>query len=359
MTRRRTALPGMNSTRWGLLSVLTLALAAFPAVDHDEYTITVFITTMVLLILNTSWNFILGIAGVWNFGQLAVYAVGGYGAGILILHAGVPTAAAIILGGLIAAALSVVMAIPTLRLFGIYTALLTFAMAEVIQYSITNDSSGLTGGSFGFPIVHGLFTSLSPAASLRAYYWLMLAVVLVSTLAVALVKQSSLGIALRAIRDAPALAAARGVSPLRYRVLAFALSGFLAGVAGGLYLSFEQSISPSAMGLTPMSLDVTMLVIGGLGTVFGPALGTVVVTIVQTLLVSDPGVELTVVGAFLLAVVVFLPGGLVGFLSRLRERLGNWVEESEGEGEGTAADPELEHGPPLVTEGEGRTDVAP
>src|SRR2546430_14765462 len=98
---------------------------------------------------------------------------------------------------------------------------------------------------------------------MRLYYWTVLGVVVVSTAGLAAVGHSHLGIAVRAVRDAPAYTAARGVSPLRYRVIAFAISGFLAGIAGALYISFNQSISPSAMGLTPMSIDVTMLVIGG------------------------------------------------------------------------------------------------
>ena len=70
------------------------------------------------------------------------------------------------------------------------------------------------------------------------------------------------------------------------RVIAFGLSGFLAGVAGGFYLAFEQSFTTSQMGLTPMSIDVTMLVIGGLGTVMGPLIGTAIVTVIQTILID-------------------------------------------------------------------------
>ncbi len=273
---------------------------------------------MVLLVaaFPTSWNFVLGVAGVWNFGQLAIYALGGYGAGIIMLHTPLPPWLAVLGGGVVGAFASVLLAFPTLRLYGIYTSLLTFSFAEIIQYVIVNDGSGLTGGSFGFPIVKGLYSSLSPDASMRAYYWTILGVVVASTVALAAVSRSHLGIALRAVRDAPAYAAARGVSPLRYRVIAFAISGFLAGIAGALYLSFNQSISPSVMGLTPMSIDVTMLVIGGLGTVFGPLIGTTMLAIVQTSLVSHPGIELTVLGTFLLIVVVFVPGGLVGLIRR-------------------------------------------
>jgi branched-chain amino acid transport system permease protein len=90
------------------------------------------------------------------------------------------------------------------------------------------------------------------------------------------------------------------------------------------------------MGLTPMSIDVTMLVIGGLGTVFGPLIGTALLTIVQTALVDHPGIELTILGTFLLIVVVFVPGGLVGLITRTRNRVTAWAAEGEPAGEETA-----------------------
>jgi len=224
---------------------------------------------------------------------------------------------------------AILLSMPTLRLYGIYTSLLTFAFAEVIQYVILNDGSGLTGGSFGLPIVPGLYSSLSLAASAKAYYWTVLAVVVISTLLLAGIGHSRLGIALRGIRDAPGYAAARGVNPLRYRIAAFAISGFLAGTAGGLYVSYNQSISPSVMGLTPMSVYVTMLVIGGLGTATGPILGTIIVQIVATLLVTHPGAEFTILGLFLLVVVIFVPDGLAGLIGRYFRRIAAWAAEGE------------------------------
>lgn len=189
---------------------------------------------------------------------------------------------------------------------------------------IVNDPGGLTGGSFGFPTIGGIFEGMSPTSELRAYYWTMLAVAAVSTLGVAMIRNSRLGIALRTIRDAPAYAAARGVNPLRYRMIAFAISGF---IAGGLYLSYNHSITSSVMGLTPMSIDVTMLVIGGLGTIAGPLIGTSLLTTIQTLLVEYPGVQLTVLGSILLVIVVFAPGGLVGLIGRVRGKLVRWMDE--------------------------------
>lgn len=339
----RSLFPSMTPPRWAGVAVLVLLTAAFPLVESDQYVLTVIVTALVLLVLNTSWNFVLGVAGVWNFGQLAIFALGGYGAGILMLHTPLPPWLAVLGGGVIAAFISVLLAFPTLRLYGIYTSLLTFAFAEIVQDLIINDGSGLTGGSYGFPTVPGLYSSLSPDASMRAYYWTTLGVVVLSTAGLAAIGHSHLGIAVRAVRDAPAYTAARGVSALRYRIIAFAISGFLAGIAGALYISFNQSISPSAMGLTPMSIDVTMLVIGGLGTVFGPLIGTALLTIVQTALVDYPGIELTILGTFLLIVVVFVPRGLAGLIARAYHRVAAWAaEDEEAAGPETAAADEAE-----------------
>jgi branched-chain amino acid transport system permease protein len=323
------AFPGMTTGRWSLTGLAVLIAVAVPLVISNQYTLSVMVTTLILLVLNISWNFVLGVAGVWNFGQLALYALGGYGAGIIMLHTSVSPWLALLAGGVVAAAAAVLLSFPTLRLYGIYTSLLTFAFAEVIQYVILNDGSGLTGGSFGLPIVPGLYSSLSLNASTRAYYWTTLAVVVIATLVLAAVRHSRLGIALRGIRDAPAYAAARGVNPLRYRIFAFAISGFLAGIAGALYVSYNQSISPSVMGLTPMSVYVTMLVIGGLGTSTGPIIGTILVQVVATLLVTHPGAEFTILGLFLLVVVVFVPDGLTGLIARYWRRIAAWAAEDD------------------------------
>jgi branched-chain amino acid transport system permease protein len=319
----------MTPGRWGLTGIAVLLAAAIPLVLSNNYVLDVMITTLILLVLNISWNFVLGVAGVWNFGQLAIYALGGYGTGIIMLHSTVSPWLALLAGGVVGTVAAVLLAFPTLRLYGIYTSLLTFAFAEVVQYVILNDGTGLTGGSFGLPIVSGLYSSLSLNASVRAYYWTTLAVVVITTLILAALSRSRLGIALRGIRDAPAYAAARGVNPLRYRILAFGISGFVAGIAGALYVSYNQSISPSVMGLTPMSVYVTMLVIGGLGTATGPIIGTILVQIVATVLVTHPGAEFTILGIFLLVIVIFVPDGLSGLIGRYWRRIATWAAEGE------------------------------
>jgi branched-chain amino acid transport system permease protein len=321
------AFASLTPARWGAIAAATALAALFPLVYHDPYYMTIIVTAEIVLILNISWNFVLGTAGVWNFAQLAIYALGAYGSGWLMLHqTWIPVPIAILLGGAFAAVVSVLLAFPTLRLFGIYTSLLTFSFAQVVQYVALNNPRGLTGGSFGYPAVPGLFPHLGQTAYLRAYDWVCIGVILASCLAVTWLRQSHLGIALRSVRDAPAYTAARGVNPRAARIAAFGLSGFLAGVAGGLYLSFEQSFTTSQMGLTPMSIDVTILVIGGLGTVTGPLIGTAILTVIQTELINYPGWEFTILGIALLVIVIFIPGGVVGLISRTDHRVRMWVQ---------------------------------
>jgi len=310
-------------------TALVVLAALFPFIYPSVYGTGVLVTMLIFVVLNLSWNFVLGIAGVWNFGQLAIFAVGGYSGGLLIIHASLSPWLALVAGGIGGTVLAVVLAIPTLRLFGIYTSLLTFAAAQVVQLVIQSDSSGLTGGALGMPSVNGLFTNASPLWSARDWYWLTLAIAVAACAIIALLTRSRIGLALRTLRDSSAYAAARGIDPRSHRVIAFAISGFIAGVAGALYTIYNGSISPTVMGLTPMSIYVTMIVIGGLGSITGPIIGTLVVTLVQQALIDHPGAQLTVLGVVLIAIVVFMPRGIADEAGKLRDRVVRWMNATE------------------------------
>lgn len=320
-------------SRSAALTAFTLIglLALVPMAYTSQYGLGILTTMMILIILNTSWNFLIGIAGIWNFGQLAVYAIGGYSAGLIMLHSGIPAPLAIIGGGLAGAIISAMLAFPTLRLRGMYTALLTFSFAQIVNMVIVNDNSGLTGGPFGLPAVKGMFTQLSSADSLRAYYWVTLGVAVIALFVVAFVRRSNFGLALTALRDSAGFAAARGVNPLSTQVIAFAISGFIAGIAGALAVSFDRSIGPEVMSLSLLSLYVTAIVVGGLGTIIGPVIGTGILTILDTALVDRPALKFGILGVILLVIVIFMPRGVYGAGLELRDRLGRWIEEDPGD----------------------------
>jgi ABC-type branched-subunit amino acid transport system permease subunit len=348
VTRRPTAARATFApVKLAIAGALALLAVLVPFIYPSPYGTGVMVTIAILVVLNASWNFLLGVAGVWNFGQLALYAAGGYGCGVLMVHASFPPLLGL-LGGIVAGALlAVLLAFPTLRLYGIYTSLLTFAAAQVVQLVIQNDDTGTTGGAFGLPSVHGLFGSLSPLWNVRAYYWLYLVIAIVVVAGLAWLVRTPYGLAIRTTRDSLAYGSARGIDPLRYRVSAFALSGAIAGLAGGMYTVYNGSIAPNVMGLTPMSIYVTMIVVGGLGTVSGPIIGTILVTIVQQALIDHPGTQLTVLGAILLVIVIFFPRGIADEAAKVQRRVVAWMDEEED-----VDDIELDRpGPPqLVTQ---------
>lgn len=307
-----------------------LVAIAFPVLFSDPYWVGVATLALIWMTLNQSWNLVLGYSGVWNFGQLGIYAIGGYTAALLSLHTGLPWILGLLIGGIIAMAVSLVLAVPALRLRGIYVSLLTFGFAEVVRLLILADKSGTTGGTFGLSGFDGYgLQSMPPDQRARVIYWIALAGVLVTLLVIFLIIRSPLGTGLTALRDNPALAAARGISPLKYQMVSFAISGFFAGLAGGLYAYTYGVVSPTLMGLGPMTLLVTMLVIGGLGTLSGPLIGTVVLTFLQAQLQQWPEFRLILLGALLLLIVVTMPRGLVPLLTGARERLSRWMAEED------------------------------
>lgn len=321
---------GWPRPRWIALTAALLLAIVLPFAVPDRSWLSVAILGAIWLTLNQSWNLVLGFSGVWHFGQLAIYAIGAYVAALLSLHSGLPVVLSILLGGVAAMAISVLLSLPALRLRGIYVALMTFGFGEVVRLLIVADGTGLTGGTYGLSGFKGFgFDSLDALTRDRTHYWIAIGVAILTGLAIFAIMRSPLGSGLVALRDNPTLAAARGISPRVLQMVVFGISGFFAGVAGAVYAFAFSVVSPTLMGLMPMTLLVTMLVVGGLGTVMGPVVGTVIMAFVQARLQSWPDVRLIVLGLILLIMIVAVPRGIVPLVGKYRRRLDTWIEEDD------------------------------
>ena len=320
---------GWHRMPLSIVIVAALIAALVPFVTSNAYYINLFILIFIYAVLNQAWNLTLGMTGAWNFGQLALFAAGGYAAGISEAHLGVSPWLGILIGALVASLINVVLAIPSMRLRGIYVALLTFSFAEVIRLLIINDTTGLTGGVFGLTDIVGPFQGMSPLASQRAFYLLTLATCIITALIIQRVMHSPYGVAFQAIRDSSRYASGLGVSMRVYYVAATTLSAFLSGVAGALYAYQYSTISPSVMGLTPMSLLVLMIIVGGLGTLSGPIIGTAVVMILTELLRGAGEWRLFVLGIALLAIIMLRPAGVVRVVSPLVHGFRDWMNADQ------------------------------
>ncbi len=310
--------------------VVVAVLAFIPLVWRNDYYISLFVLILLFAIMTQSWNITIGMCGIWNFGQLAIIALGGYATGLLVVKLDVSPWLALLAGVVAGGVSAVIMVLPSIRLRGIYASMLTFAFAEVVRLLIIADSTGFTGGPFGLPGVTGLFDWLSPSWSLRAYFWLTLVLTAAVMLFVHRMMNSPFGMGLVSLRESIRFSIGMGINRRVAFIMATAISGLIAGLAGGLYATFYHGITPSFMGLGPMGLLVIMVVVGGLGTVRGPIIGAFVVTMLSELLRDTVMWRLVVQGALLLIVLAFWPAGLDGLFERGLNRVRAWMNAGQG-----------------------------
>lgn len=298
----------------GAFAAAVAGLAALPALVHlSPYTHNLVTLTFLMVAGALAWNWMGGFVGQVSFGHAAMFGVGGFVAARLLLPGAIPAPVAWLLGGA-AAGVFALGAHPTLRLRGPYFSIATIGLGEATRLLFTYWED-FTGGS------SGLSLPIDPDLKFRLYWWGLALVALVAA-ASFLIRRSALGLQLLAIKADVDAAADVGVSATFHQDLIFALSGAVVGVTGGLWASYFSFIEPNDMFGFDRSIGfVLMSVIGGVGTVLGPALGAVVFVLLrQYLLASYPQLYLGLYGALLIFIILFEPLGLTGLLLRLWRR---------------------------------------
>jgi len=264
---------------------------------------------MVWITMATSFNIIYGYTGYLPFGYVAFYGTGSYVAAVLWSRLGIPISLAILVGGVGGVLLSLLFA-PTLRLKGIYFAIVNFSCAMALRIVIANLPEGVAGGSLGI----SLATIYSPIIS---YYFMFLVMVL-SVLSIWKLSRSRLGIALRCIRDDSEAAEVMGIDLARCRLKAWVLSAIFPSLAGGIDAWYTAIIDPpSAFNLLITAKTIVYAMFGGLGTVSGPILGAIsLYTLDDFIWGKFPLLNLLVLGSMIVILVLFLPRGIIGTIGR-------------------------------------------
>ena len=293
-------------------------LAALPLVlELSPYSHNLVTLTFLMVAGALAWNWMGGFVGQVSFGHAAMFGVGGFVAARLLLATSLPAPLAWLLGG-VAAGVFALGAHPTLRLRGPYFSIATIGLGEATRLVFTYWED-FTGGS------SGLSLPIDTDLKYRLYWWGLGLTALVAA-ASFLMRRSTLGLQLLAIKADVEAAADVGVSATFYQDLVLALSGAVVGVTGGLWASYFSFIEPNDMFGFDRSIGlVLMSVIGGVGTIFGPVLGAVVFVLLrQYLLASYPQLYLGLYGLLLIFIILFEPLGLTGLFQRLR-RLVQWL----------------------------------
>jgi branched-chain amino acid transport system permease protein len=278
---------------------------------------------MMYAVLAIGLDLLLGWSGQFAFAHIAFFGIGIYGTALLDQRLGIPFVIGMPLAAALAGLIGWIIAIPSTRLRTVYLALATYAFAECAQWAYRTFDK-ITGGPDGLrirpPSVLGHMTGTDPAA--LPVVAIILCLILLATL---YLMRSRLGRHFTAIRDSEHVAAASGISVKRTKIAAFVLSAVYAGVAGGMYTLYESFVNPDVLGVAQLVLVLTMVVVGGPGSILGVLLGVVLIGLLPEVLRAAPRGLLVwqefFYGAILVLAVMFMPRGLWGVIEeRLRVR---------------------------------------
>lgn len=262
---------------------------------YNTLVYTVFVNGMLALSI-----YITLACGQLSLGNAAFMGIGAYTAALLTMKMNAPFGLAMIGGGMMPAAVALVIGIPTLRLSGVYLAMATLGFGEVVRVVFLNLT--ITGGSLGL-------NGVPP----KTEFWHLLLVMAVFVYFFIKLKDSRFGRALEAINEDEVAASVMGIRTTSFKVWAFTVGAFIAGVAGALSAHFTFFVSPREYGFD-FAVDIlTFAILGGTGTFWGPLIGSTILTILPELLRFMGPYRLALNGLILLLVVLYLPNGIVSF----------------------------------------------
>jgi branched-chain amino acid transport system permease protein len=302
---------------WLLLFALGLA---FPFLAKNDYHLTVMSTAYIFAIATVGLNLITGYTGQFNLAHSGFMAVGAYTVGILTVDHQVPFWIAFALSGVTATVLGFFVGLVSLRLKGHFFSIFTLCVGY-IMFLLIEKWESLTHGTVGIIGIPAP-SAIGPVAfdNPRALYYLVFFFLVVGVFVMHRIVTSLLGRTFMAIRNGDALAEALGINLMRNKLLAFMISVFYAGLAGGLYAGFVRFIGPGIAGVEH-AFDMTMfMLVGGLGTLLGPLLGALTVPWLTQYLQFLQEYRFLVFGPILVALVIFLPHGVVGTYMGWRAR---------------------------------------
>ncbi|GMV45162.1 MAG: branched-chain amino acid ABC transporter permease [Pseudomonadota bacterium] len=288
-----------------LVLLAVLCVLPFTVTGYVLYVVNLL---MVFVVLALGMHVVIGEAGQFALSHTAFYGIGIYTAGLLNNHFHPPFVLSIIAGGLLAALLGYVIGLLALRMRDIYLALATFAFGEAMQWVFLNWEQ-VTGGSNGMRMQPAELLGLKLTTDIRAYPIVIGLTALMLGLTV-LLSRSQFGSAMRAVRESDVAATAMGVNARATKQWAFAISAAFAGVAGGMYTLFVSFIHPESLGFQTTILVLTMIVVGGIGSIRGAVAGAIVFGIISELLRQTLSIQEIIYGAILMGFMMFRPRGL-------------------------------------------------
>ena len=308
------------------IALAALVIAVLPLLLQDSYWRTNLTICAINVLLALGLDFILGYAGQLNLGHSAFYGLGAYVSTLLIVKLGTPFWIAFVAGVAFSGVAGMALSLFAVRLRGHYLAIASLGFA-VITYQVLLNWISLTQGPLG---IYGIAPPPSIAIpglpvidfhNLAALFYLVSGFTLAVYLLLVQLVRSPIGETLTAMREDEVSAASLGINAAAWKVFAFGVGAAIGGAAGCFYAAFVGTLVPDAFTITESFSILSMVIVGGMGTLIGPVFGAILLTLLPELLRSVGDLRLVVYGAALTFVVLFMPGGLAPAASRLRSKL--------------------------------------
>ena len=294
--------------------ILLGLLCLLPLLMDNPYFLHMIIMVFIWVSLGQSWNLLGGFTGQISFGHAAFYGVGAYAGGLLALHYEASTWWGMILGPVMAMVFAVPMGLICFRLRGAYFALAMLALAELLRLVATNWIA-FTNGSVGILIV--------PTMGKVAFYYIALGLAALSFYVIRAVVNTKWGFYFVAIREDQDAAESMGIDTTRYKLFSLLISAFFTGLTGGFYMNYMAFIDPSVVfALTDVSIMMILVVmLGGAGTFYGPAIGAVIMVICsEAFRVYFGSANLLIMGILIVLIIIFIPNGLMDIREYVKRR---------------------------------------
>lgn len=302
------------------MSVAGVALVAallLPLLVTNPSSLNLAILALMAAQIGVSWNIVGGYAGQVSLGHSAFYGLGAYTSTLLLMKFGINPWIGMLAGGVVAAVLSIAFGWSCFRLRGHYFAMATIAVAELVQIFFTNWEYGGAAVGLNLPMDKEGWAWMNFASKLP-YYWLALGLLVLTLLVNFAIERSFLGYYFRAIKDEPDAARSIGIDIARYKQVALAVSAFFTAIGGSFYAQKELYIDPGSVLSTSLSIKMALVsILGGVGTLSGPVLGAVVLTVIEEMTRAGlggtgSGIDTILYAALIIVIAVFYPSGVVG-----------------------------------------------
>lgn len=318
-----------------LPALLLGTLAVVPFVITNKYVLHVMISCFIYACLALSLNLIIGLTGQFSLGHVTFYGIGAYATALLMIKTGMSFWLAIVISAGVVGIFGYLLALPAVNLRGDYLAVVTLGFGEVFRLFLVN-AIDITRGPMGIPGIPSPKIGSFVINSKQEYYFLALIILLAVVVFARRLAISGFGMAMLSVKEDDVAASAIGIYPRKYKLQAFVIGAVIAGIMGGFYAVYMSFISPSSFQYGESITMVSMVILGGMGSIAGPILGACILTVLPEVLRSFSEYRMIIYGAAMVIMMIYKPNGIWGLNRRVRNIYKLQAERKVKDGKGAS-----------------------